>query len=588
MLQRSRRLAFLWGQDVARFVKPLVGDRDGNYVAGRFLSRINAAALSGGGASRRVTPLSNASDDSGIAQFALASDEVVRGALAAAADARVPWAATRPEARGELLLKLATFLEQDADAFAKAEAINSGIAIRDSVAGVRASIAWLRFCASWCGLGGGGGSISGMIECADDSSSRSSSASSSSSSSPATTVSRGGARRGEVRTHLEPLGVVAVLSSWAGGSLARGVASIAPALAAGNVVVWKPSPVAPLTSLMLAALAHECGVPPGVLQVLQGDGAGGVGSALAASPLVNAVAFSGHARNAALVSAAAATSNLKPCFCDADDSPCIVVGCSAGDARGGASSSAVERAVDCAMNAFRFSGQNTLSYCPRRVLVPQGATCDAFLRALAARVASPRWRLGHALDAAVDQGPMASPRHQQRALDAVVTATTHAATATGQAAELVFGGFAPKFPGGHFLAPTCLFNVADTAPLWVDPVSGPVLCVSTYARPSDDDGGDSLAGAIARACATSRFGGVVHVFSDSSAEIASLAAPRCRMFDAAMLSIESPPALLRTPLDERTCHVPQQRGRISGNAVVGGVPAIVEQFCRRRSTCVWW
>ena len=179
-------------------------------------------------------------------------------------------------------------------------------------------------------------------------------------------------------------------------------------------------------------------------------------------------AVSGKSSTASKIQIDAAQSNFKSVLSECEDVSSIFVGKSAGD---------LDRALYCAMLAFRNSGQGIVPSAfpliapatPKRLVIHQDV-CDEFLQRLVGeRVQQSRWKLGHALDPSIDQGPMLNAQLQQKILDEIVFATTHKSKSRGMIADLVFGGFAPKFPGGgKFVAPwwwflsglTCTF-VAD-------------------------------------------------------------------------------------------------------------------------------
>src|SRR6185437_11349888 len=120
----------------------------------------------------------------------------------------------------------------------------------------------------------------------------------------------------------QPLGVVGCISPW-NLPLYLFTWKIAPALAAGNTVVAKPSEITPLTAFRLSELAVECGLPPGVLNIVQGTGPA-VGSAIVEHPQVKAVSFTGSTRTGATIAAAAAKSFKKTSLEMGGKNPAIV------------------------------------------------------------------------------------------------------------------------------------------------------------------------------------------------------------------------------------------------------------------------
>ena len=111
-------------------------------------------------------------------------------------------------------------------------------------------------------------------------------------------------QRGTTRVRLEPIGVCGLITPW-NWPINQIVVKIAPALAAGCTMVLKPSEYSALSALLFAEVAHEAGVPPGVLNMVNGDGPG-VGAAIASHPDIDMVSFTGSTRAGILVAKMAA------------------------------------------------------------------------------------------------------------------------------------------------------------------------------------------------------------------------------------------------------------------------------------------
>ena len=262
--------------------------------------------------------------------------------------------------------------------------------------------------------------------------------------------------------HREPLGVVGVIVPW-NFPLMIGAWKIAPALAAGNSVVVKPSEVASLTLLRLAEFALEAGLPEGVLNVVTGRGAG-AGAALAAHMDVDALAFTGAGSTGRRLLEASARSNLKRVHLELGGKSPNIVFADVPDLKAAARVAA--------HGIFRNAGQVCVA--GSRLLVEQSIH-DDFVAELVRCAAA--MRVGDPLRLDSDVGAVVSEAQLQRSLDFV-------AGATGEGARLVCGGARIlKETGGAYMAPTVFADVAPGSRLFQEEVFGPVLAVT----PFDDD-----------------------------------------------------------------------------------------------------
>jgi gamma-glutamyl-gamma-aminobutyraldehyde dehydrogenase len=262
--------------------------------------------------------------------------------------------------------------------------------------------------------------------------------------------------------HKEAIGVVGAIVPW-NFPLMIGAWKIAPALAAGNSVVLKPSEDASLSLLRLAQLCLDAGLPPGVLNVVTGTGAE-AGEALTRHMDVDILTFTGSGPVGRLLLKASAESNLKRVYLElGGKSPNIVFD----DAVDLAQAAKVS-----AMGIFRNSGQVCVA--GSRLLV-QRSVHDEFVERLQNIAAS--LRVGDPLDVTTDIGAVSSARQlarNQRML----------ARALAQGAHLRTGGqvIAPV-PGGHYMSPAVLDGVQPEMEIARQEVFGPVLAV----MPFDDE-----------------------------------------------------------------------------------------------------
>ncbi len=261
-------------------------------------------------------------------------------------------------------------------------------------------------------------------------------------------------------TRQEPLGVVGAIGAW-NYPIQIALWKAAPALAAGNAMIFKPSEVTPLTALKLAEIFTEAGLPDGVFNVLPGDGAG-VGTALTEHPGIEKISFTGGTSTGRKVMASASSSTLKEVTMElGGKSPLIV--CADAD---------IALAADVAMMAnFYSSGQVCTN--GTRVFVPQALLTD-FEQALSERIA--RIRIGDPLNEDTNFGPLVSAAHMQRVLD-------HIASGKAEGARLVCGGERltdGALGKGCYVAPTVFSDCRDDMRIVREEIFGPVLSLLAY------------------------------------------------------------------------------------------------------------
>jgi betaine-aldehyde dehydrogenase len=247
----------------------------------------------------------------------------------------------------------------------------------------------------------------------------------------------------------EPMGVVAAIVPW-NYPLLLLAWKLAPALAAGNTVVAKPSEVTPLSTLMLAECLSV--LPPGVVSLVAG--AGDVGASIVADDRVDCIAFTGSVETGKKIAGAAAERVARINLEMGGKDPFIVCADVAGDvgvaARGGAWAAYLNAGQVCT-SAERF-------YVAREVY-------DDFLSEFVDHTKS--LRIGDPLDDATDIGPMVSAAQRGK-----VESQVDAAVAAG--AELVVGGDRAGFDRGHFYAPAVITGAPAETDLLREETFGPV------------------------------------------------------------------------------------------------------------------
>lgn len=253
-----------------------------------------------------------------------------------------------------------------------------------------------------------------------------------------------------------PVGVVGILSSF-NHPLMIGSKSLAPALATGNSVVLKPSEQTPLTSILLGEIAAESGFPPGVFNVVQGEGPV-AGAALAGHPDVGKVTFTGGTEAGRAVARLAADRFAKTTLELGGKTPVLVF----------ADSPVQETANGLAFAGFVGAGQTCIA--GTRVLV-QREVHDDLVAALVK--VSKSIRVGDPADPRTQLGPVISAAARQRVLGYVDTARDEGAVvATGGKPVHVSG-----CEGGFFVEPTVITNVHNDMRVAREEIFGPVVVV---------------------------------------------------------------------------------------------------------------
>lgn len=263
-----------------------------------------------------------------------------------------------------------------------------------------------------------------------------------------------------VYTRREPLGVVAGIGAW-NYPIQIALWKSAPALAAGNAMIFKPSEVTPLTALKLAEIYSEAGVPDGVFNVLPGSGAV-TGQLLTEHPGIDKVSFTGGVASGKKVMANAAGSTLKEVTMElGGKSPLIVF-----------DDADLDLAADIAMMAnFYSSGQVCTN--GTRVFVPASLKA-AFEEKILARVA--RIRAGDLNDPATNFGPLVSFGHRDNVMRYIERGVE-------EGARLLYGGkrmTGAGFDAGAWVEPTVFTDCSDEMTIVREEIFGPVMSILTY------------------------------------------------------------------------------------------------------------
>lgn len=255
----------------------------------------------------------------------------------------------------------------------------------------------------------------------------------------------------------EPLGVVGLITPW---NLPLHLATwkIAPALMQGNAVVLKPAEWTPLTAMALGQVAREAGLPPGVLNIIQGLGPQGAGEALVRHPKIKAISFTGESSTGSAIMAAGSQSLKKLSFELGGKGATVVF----------ADADLEKAAATACRAAFRNQGQICLA--GSRILVER-SVAERFIDRLLHHTRA--IKLGDPLDPQTTMGSLIHKNHRERVHSYVLEAQK------APNVELLCGG--ASGPGrGAYYQPTLLLGVDQKARIIQEEVFGPVATIQVF------------------------------------------------------------------------------------------------------------
>ncbi|WNK20201.1 aldehyde dehydrogenase family protein [Halomonas piscis] len=258
----------------------------------------------------------------------------------------------------------------------------------------------------------------------------------------------------EVDVRREPVGVVGIISPW-NFPLATAVWKIAPALAFGNAVIFKPANLVPASAWALTEIIARQDIPAGTFNLVMGPGSS-VGDALIASPDIHALSFTGSLEVGRRVASATAA-NLVKCQLEMGSKNALIV----------ADDADLDLAVEAAFNGA-YSGTGQKCTASSRLIVTEKVH-DAFVDKLTQKLEQAR--VGNPLTDGVNVGPLAS----QSQLDANLEWVERARK---DGAKLAFGGERlERDTEGYFMAPTLFVDTTNDMAVNREEVFGPVACV---------------------------------------------------------------------------------------------------------------
>jgi acyl-CoA reductase-like NAD-dependent aldehyde dehydrogenase len=370
----------------------------------------------------------NPHDNSVIAEVAMAGYADVDKAVAAATRAFPAWARLAAADRGRILLRLADLIEANTEELARLESLDTGHPLKDSRAlDVPRTAACFRY------FGGMADKLQGDVVPVE-----------------------AGFLNYLMR---EPLGVVGQVVPW-NFPLMFTSWKMAPALAAGNTIVMKPAEITPLTSLKIAELMSEAGMPDGVVNILPGRGAV-AGQYIAEHPGIAKIAFTGSTATGRRIVQASA-GNLKKVQLELGGKGANIVFDDA---------NLVAAVNGSAWAIFHNQGQACIA---GSRLVLHERIADEFLDKFTALAQS--IRLGNPLDAATEMGPLTSALHRDRVL-------SYVQVARDQGGEVIAGGKAPSAPElarGCYVEPTIVKAKSFKDRVAQEEVFGPFVTVLTF------------------------------------------------------------------------------------------------------------
>ncbi|SHK51206.1 aldehyde dehydrogenase family protein [Paraburkholderia terricola] len=352
------------------------------------------------------------------------------------------WSGISPHTRARYLLRIADTIEQHAEELAVLETLDMGSPVAASLGRVGAAADLFRYYAGWVTK------IHGTTSPTDDSR--------------------------FIYMLREPMGVCALINAW-NVPIVMAASKLGPALACGNTAILKPAEQAPLSTVRLAELIHELGLPPGVVNVVPGFGAT-AGAAMSAHPDIDKIAFTGSTGVGKQILQASAGNMKKVTLELGGKSPNIIF-----------PDADLDKAVEAAVVAFcRNSGQ--ICSAGTRLFVHESLHDEIAERVSA--IAS-QYRIGSPLLHDTQMGPLVSQRQMERVLSYVDSGKS-------DGARLNIGG---QRVGnvGYFVQPTVFSNVSNDMRIAQEEIFGPVLSIIPFRDEEDAvlKGNDTLYGLAA-------------------------------------------------------------------------------------------
>jgi acyl-CoA reductase-like NAD-dependent aldehyde dehydrogenase len=376
-----------------------------------------------------VASVLDPSNNQVISEVPRGSKEDARAGVEAARSAldSPEWRDIDASKRGRILTKLTTLVRENSDELARLETLNEGKPLRES----KGDVAWAARAFEY---------FSGLADKIEGE-----------------TIPVPPKRLNY--TLKEPLGVTLHIVPW-NYPIAIAARSIAPALAAGNTVVVKPSELTPMTALKLGELAVKAGVPKGVINVVTGSGAG-VGSALVSDPGVDGIVFTGSNETGHQIMEAAAKNVTHVLLELGGKNPHIVF-----------PDADLQKALRSVKDGV-FTNAGQMCWAGSRAFIHE-SIYEGFVNELVAK--SKAVKLGPGMEDSSEMGPVVSKQRQETVLGYVKDGIE-------EGARLLCGGKKPSDPTlakGNFVEPTIFEDVTRGMKIGCEEIFGPVLSITKF------------------------------------------------------------------------------------------------------------
>ena len=258
----------------------------------------------------------------------------------------------------------------------------------------------------------------------------------------------------EIDVRRDPVGVVAIISPW-NFPTATAVWKIAPALAFGNAVIWKPANLVPASAVALTKIIAEAGLPKGLFNLVMGSG-GTIGNALVAHEGIDAISFTGSVATGRQIAAAAAATMPRLQMEMGSKNALVIM-----------DDADIDLAVSCAANgAFGGTGQKCTA---SSRLIVHDAVHDEFVEKLV--IAAKALKIGHALAEGTQIGPVVSETQLTENLEYV-------ALAHSEGGDILCGGDRPDMPhDGYYMNPCVVAGTQNDWRINREEMFAPIACV---------------------------------------------------------------------------------------------------------------
>jgi aldehyde dehydrogenase (NAD+) len=363
------------------------------------------------------------------ADIPLAGAKEVEEAVAKAEAVRDAWRCTRPEARRDILNRLADLLETNKRKLAEMAALDGGTTLMVGERGVDTAVGWTRYYAGWCDK------LTGELMSTFDT-------------------------RGEFSYSVpEPIGIVGIIITWNGPLISLGM-KVCAALAAGNCVICKPAEMTPFAPELFAQLCKEAGVPDGVLSILPGNAE--CGEAIVRNKNIRKISFTGGPITARKILTACAE-EIKPSVMELGGKSASLVfpDCDL--------QAAAERAVFWTVGCL--SGQGCAL--PTRQLV-HADVYDDFVARLKAIIG--QFKVGDPMDSTVAVGPVIN----KAAVDRILGMFERARADNACKFELGGGRCGGELADGNFIEPTLIVDADPDHEISQVEIFGPAVVVMKF------------------------------------------------------------------------------------------------------------